>query len=112
MGGKRKVSVDGSGKATKSGEPKLPSIPADSTKLPHMKLFNEWLTLSFIEVLFNQKNLATFHKLVKRNLNSKYDFGCVAFMLYLREGLIDVHGAFDLYLAKILATKESFCRPA
>lgn len=33
-------------KAQKMSEAKLPSIPADSTKLPHMKIFNEWLIFS------------------------------------------------------------------
>ena len=46
MGAKKRQSNGKSdaSKVQKTGQDaKLPSIPADSTKLPHMKIFNEWL---------------------------------------------------------------------
>ena len=47
MGRRGRVSGENSNKALKAGEPKLPSIPADSAKLGHMKSFNEWMTFSW-----------------------------------------------------------------
>ena len=47
MAKRGRVSGESSNKGQKVGEPKLPSIPADSAKLSHMKLFNEWMTFSW-----------------------------------------------------------------
>ena len=45
---KRKAAADAVSTGAKSGKQaheKLPSIPAESAKLPHMKLLEEWMPL-------------------------------------------------------------------
>jgi len=54
MGGKRKSGGEPKAKAkAKANQEKLPSIPPDSAKLPHMVLLNEWLTFISTDMIFD-----------------------------------------------------------
>ena len=95
MGGKRRVSGDQvASKTQKALESKLPAIPADSSKLPHMKIFNEWRFFGYLSCF-------GFYRL------------SVCYNQPPRDAVVEQHGAFDKYLAKSLESKvlDMFVRP-
>ena len=87
-------------KAATAGPAKLPAIPADTLKMPHMRLYNDWL-----HPIGKQSNhflLLVMYDLLKVTPGPIYFHTSCK----LREKSTVNHGPIDLYLAQQLSDKD------